>query len=185
MTDPDIELIKLIQGGNQEAFEQLVRRYERPLFSFIYKLLGDRDSAEEMVQEVFLRVYKALPTFHIRPDSKVSSWAFKIAYNLALNEQKRRNRLEKFQKTALRYGEEISRQEIFDTLANQDLKGELSLALNTLPNNQKAALLLRVNDGFSYKEISEILNMTISSIESLIFRARRNLRERLHHLERD
>ncbi len=173
MNDSDLDLIKSLQGGDQQAFASLVERYQRPLFNFVFKYLRDYHIAEDITQEAFLNIYRAAPKFEPRPGIRVSSWIFKIAYNLSVNEIRRRKRYRIFHdELNLSYNEE-------NTAACRELKDEMNEALETLPENQRAALMLRVNEEFSYKEISEILNISISATESLIFRARTRLREYL------
>jgi len=171
MNYSDLDLIKSLQGGDQQAFESLVERYQRPLFNFVFKYLRDYHTSEDIAQEAFLNIYRTAPKFEPRPGIRVSTWIFKIAYNLSLNEIKRCKRYRIFQdELNLSYNEE-------NTSSCQELKDEMNEALAILPENQRAALMLRVNEEFSYKEISEILNISVSATESLIFRARTRLRE--------
>ena len=178
MNDADLDLINSIQNGDVFAFERLVKRYQNPLLNFVFRLLRDRDGAEELVQEVFLRVYKAASKFKARPDAKVSSWIFKIAYNLSINEIKRRRRFAEF-KTGCARDEEKDMRQSLEPIRIRELENEITSALQKLPEGQKAALLLRVREGLTYKEISEVLNVSVPSVEALIFRARKYLREQL------
>ena len=90
MYDPDIELLRAIAGGDHLAFKRLVERYQSRLFNFLHRYLRDREAAEDLTQEVFLKVYQAAPRFE--PRAKVRTWIFTIAYNLAVNELRRRQR---------------------------------------------------------------------------------------------
>jgi RNA polymerase sigma-70 factor, ECF subfamily len=179
MTDSDLDLIKAVQaesflsGTGQKAFDELVKRYQKPLFNFIYRYVGERSAAEDLAQEVFLRVWQAAPRFEAR--GKVSTWIFKIAYNLSMNEIKRRRRYQNFYKG---FCDDVRAESLFpEQWESRELEADVMRALAQVPENQRAALLLRVNDGFSYKEISEILNMSPAAVESLIFRARTKLKE--------
>jgi RNA polymerase sigma-70 factor (ECF subfamily) len=166
------QLIIAIQAGNQKAYEHLVQRYQNPLFNFIYRYVGDASTAEDLTQEVFLNIWRAAPRFESR--GKVSTWIFKIAYNLSMNEIKRRRRYQKFYQCL--YDKMRSESVFSEHRKAIELEDEIMQALAQLPENQRAALLLRVNDGFSYREISDILNVSLASVESLIFRARRQLK---------
>src|SRR5208337_1719299 len=171
--DREYELIKAIGAGDILAFEMLVNRYRDPVANFISKYMGDRFGAEDIAQEVFLRVYRAASEFE--PRGKVSTWIFKIAYNLSLNEVLRRSRFcpiadiddHEFELAAPNH------------TGRKELEEEVMDAVLHLPQKQRAALLLRVNEELSYAEIANILSTSISSVESLLFRARENLRKTL------
>jgi RNA polymerase sigma-70 factor (ECF subfamily) len=176
MSDPEYALIKGIARGNQEAFERLVRRYQNPLCNFTYRYLGDRGVAEDITQEVFMQVYRTAPRFE--PRGRVSSWMFAIARNLSLNEIKRRQRLDQNEMAMQAEHEYV---DAFSSAAAEkhNLERDMMAALGELPENQRAALLLRVNEGLTYREISDALGMSVQSVESLIFRARQHLRTNL------
>jgi RNA polymerase sigma-70 factor (ECF subfamily) len=173
MADPEHDLIKAVADGDHEAFERLVKRYRNPLCNFVFRYLGDRAAAEDITQEVFMRVYRYASRFV--PQARVSTWVFKIARNLSLDEIKRRQRLH------LDEHERGSRRQSAGAApaavaAGSDLDRTVMDALAELPENQRAALLLRVNEALSYREIAEVLGLSVSSVESLIFRARQQLR---------
>jgi RNA polymerase sigma-70 factor (ECF subfamily) len=177
MDDPDIELLRAIAGGDHLAFKGLVERYQSRLFNFLYRYLREREAAEDLTQEVFLKVYQAAPRFE--PRAKVKTWIFTIAYNLAVNELRRRQRRGFFRLFAHEDREiEASKAE------NQlHLEETMTEALGLLPANQRAALLLRVRDELSYQEIAEILGVSRASVESLLFRARERLRRMVRNRE--
>jgi len=177
MVDPDLALVDATGRGDLEAFESLVKRYQCPLLNFIARVLGDRAMAEDLTQEVFLRIYRAAPRFEAR--TKVSTWIFRIAYNLALNEMDRRRRQRDLCKALRRNREESTQESITHPAERYELEEEIMAALGRLSGNQRAALLLRVNEGLSYREIGEVLGTGIQSVESLLFRARKNLRQSL------
>jgi RNA polymerase sigma-70 factor (ECF subfamily) len=178
MDDSELDLMRAIGNGDHLAFKCLVRRFQNPLVNFIFRYTGDRCTAEDLTQEVFLRVYQAAPRFE--PRANVSTWVFKIAYNLSMNELKRRRR------RGFLDHDQQGRREGFDVQAPSDpiqgweLEQEVMTALSQVPENQRAALLLRINNGLSYQEISEVLGVSVSSVESLIFRARKHLRQVLN-----
>ncbi|MGA2028391.1 MAG: RNA polymerase sigma factor [Syntrophobacteraceae bacterium] len=171
--DREYELIKAIGAGDILAFETLVKRYRDPISNFIFRYMGDRFGAEDIAQEVFLRVYRAASEFE--PRGKVSTWIFKIAYNLSLNEVLRRSRFCPITDID-DHGFELEEP---NHTGRKELEEEVMEAVRHLPQKQRAALLLRVNEGLSYAEIANILSTSISSVESLLFRARENLRKTL------
>jgi RNA polymerase sigma-70 factor (ECF subfamily) len=178
--DQDIELVQAIAGGDHLAFKRLLERYQGRLFNFLYRYLRDRHAAEDVTQEVFLKIYQAAPRF--QPRGRVRTWVFTIAYNLAMNELKRRRRRGVL---GLLSGEirEDAAAESSDPIGRLDLEEMVTKALALLPDNQRAALLLRVRDELSYREIGEILGVSRASVESLLFRARDRLRRLLRSQE--
>jgi RNA polymerase sigma-70 factor (ECF subfamily) len=180
MDDPDIELLRAIAEGDHLAFKRLVERYQSRLLNFLYRYLRDRETAEDLTQEAFLKVYQAAPRFE--PRAKVRTWIFTIAYNLAVNELRRRQRRGFFGLFVHEDRERVTMEapEAGDRL---ELAETMTKALSLLPDNQKAALLLRVRDELSYQEIGEILGVSRSSVESLLFRARERLRRLLRGRE--
>ena len=172
--DSEYKLIEAIGSGDISAFEKLIQKYRNSVLNFIYKYLGDRFGAEDLAQEVFLRVYSSAAEFE--PRGKVSTWIFKIAYNLSVNEILRRKRLCLIADTVEGKGIELAAPNPVDGL---ELKEILLDAVARLPEKQKAALLLRVNEELSYSEIGSVLSVSVSSVESLLFRARENLRKML------
>jgi len=172
--DTEHKLIEAVGKGDAAAFETLIKRYRNSVVNFIYRYVGDRYSAEDLAQEVFLRVYSSAAGFE--PKGKVSTWVFKIAYNLSLNEISRRNKIRLLCDTKTGNGVEPVAQDSFEC---EELRESMMDHIRCLPEKQKAALLLRVNEELSYAEIANILSSSVSGVESLIFRARENLRKML------
>lgn len=177
MGDSELDLIKAIGNGDHLAFKHLVKRFQNPLVNFIYGYLGDRETAQDLAQEVFLRVYEAAPRFE--PKAKVSTWLFKIGYNLSISELKRRRR-SRFLRNDPHSGRAVDVQAPSNRIESWELRQDVMTALSQVPENQRAALLLRVNNDLSYREISQVLGVSVSSVESLIFRARKRLRQVLN-----
>lgn len=175
MAESDYESIVATARGDRAAFERLVARYQRPLFNFILRYLGDRPAAEDLTQEVFLRAFEAAGRFE--PRASVASWLFKIAYNLAMNEIKRRGRFQSLSDQPVAVEAETADRDYSESSARRELEGEVASALGALTENQRAALLLRVNEGMSYREIGEVMGLSLQSVESLIFRARTRLKQ--------
>lgn len=177
MEDSDHDLMKAIGTGDHLAFEVLVGRYQCSLLNFIYRQVGDRHTAEDLTQEVFLRVYRASPEFEAR--GKVSTWIFQIAYNLCLNEMKRLRRCKRLFENLNDEEMESLKCAASDAIGLYEQQTVMLNAFAGLPENQRAALFLRVNEGLSYFEISKVLSTSIPSVESLIYRARLRLGELL------
>lgn len=174
----DFELIEAIGNGNHKAFEALVKRYQTPLFNFAYRYLADGSVAEEVTQEVFLRIYRAASEFRVKKHARASTWIFKIAYNLSMNQLKRRNRYLRWKRwyvTSL-----LPETQIPASMEDRIFLKQILSELSKLPEKQRAALLLRVDEGLSYKEISEVLQVSTSSVEALLFRARKKLKQRIN-----
>ena len=181
VVDPDLELVEATGRGDHEAFESLVKRYQRPLLNFITRF-GVQFQAEDITQEVFLRIYRAAPRFQAR--AKVSTWIFQIAYNQALTEIGRRKRQRNLNETLYQNRGENAEKTLSQPADHYEIDEILS-ALGRLPDNQRAALLLRTNEGLSYREIGAVLEVSIQSVESLLFRARTNLKHYLGKNERN
>jgi len=182
MEGSNYKLVQAIGDGNREAFEQLVKRYQKGLFNFIYRYVGERSTAEDLTQEVFLRVFLAAGRFEERAGALVSTWIYRIAYHLSLNELKRRQRFLRISNHLEDAMQGRGERSSADLMEVQALKQTIVSGLRLLPENQRAALLLRVNEGLSYQEISEVLGVSFSSVESLLFRARQTLRRHLEKL---
>ena len=175
----DVELIKAIGDGDHKAFERLADRYKNALLNFVYRYIGDMSAAQEVTQEVFLRIYKAAYKFKEIENAKVSTWIFKIAYNLSMNELKRRNRYLRLLNDHAGGKEMLDGPNTLESIENRELLKNIMLELSLIPENQRAALLLRVNQELSYLEISEVLDVSVSSVEMLIFRARKHLKQHI------
>jgi RNA polymerase sigma-70 factor (ECF subfamily) len=172
--DMEYKLVEAIGNGDNLALEQLIKKYRNSVLNFIYKYLGDKFGAEDLAQDVFLQVYSSAAEFE--PRGKVSTWIFKIAYNLSVNEILRRRRLCLLADTVEEKGIELAAP---NPLEREEFEESLMDSIQRLPEKQKAALLLRVNEELSYSEIGNVLSTSVSSVESLIFRARGNLRKML------
>ncbi|MCU0573189.1 MAG: sigma-70 family RNA polymerase sigma factor [Syntrophobacteraceae bacterium] len=175
MESAEYDLIRSIGEGDPAAFEQLIKRYEGPVLNFVYRHLWDRQTAEDLTQEVFLRVFRAASGFE--PRGGVRAWIFTIARNLCINEIKR---LERFRRLREELGVRRSSPERpmgHDDPRNREQIEKLMTALARLPESQRTALLLRANEGLRYAEIAEVLSVSVPAVESLIHRARTQLRQ--------
>jgi RNA polymerase sigma-70 factor (ECF subfamily) len=166
------------RGGDRAAFDTLFRRHTPPLVNFLARMVKDRGRAEELAQEVFIRIYNARERYE--PRARFSTWMFGIAHNLALNDldrayRKRERPLEPGAGDRDRDPAPGPDQHLDARRAGE----RLEVVLAELPERQRAALLLRSNEGFSYDEIGEALGVSRGSVKSLIHRARERLAELL------
>ncbi|UCC13054.1 MAG: sigma-70 family RNA polymerase sigma factor [candidate division WOR-3 bacterium] len=180
--DPDVELIERTARGDEQAFEQIMAKYERAVFNTIYRYIGNYDDVEDIAQEVFLRVWRHAGKFKGR--SKFSTWLYRITANRCLTYRS------KHKQPPISLDNMVEKGMIPDSLKTQTdiLQRErvrvIQQALDELPERQRMALVLCQYDGLSYKEIASAMKVSVSSVESLIFRARTALRKRFDILRK-
>lgn len=188
LRDPDVQLMLRVREGQHTAFGELVSRYQNRLLSILVHLVGDREVAEDLTQEVFLRIYRARNGYE--PTAKFSTWVFRIAQNLASNDRRLKGRRKEVQLEATESGafgdrphEQLLKEKshLMPTrqLARGELQEHVQSALETLNERQKLALLLHKFEEMTYDDIAETMEMTPSAVKSLLSRARENLRARL------
>lgn len=177
-----------VRGDVQGAFEVLVQRYQNRLVGVLLHMVGSIEEAEDLTQEVFLRVYKARKGY--KPRAKFSTWIFTIAHNLALNHLRGKNRAPAVALDKSAPGASTSAIRPADRVVSPigtpsaqmrqvELADVVREALDELGEDQKMAVLLNKFEGMGYNEIAQIMNRTEPAIKSLLARARYNLRERL------
>jgi RNA polymerase sigma-70 factor (ECF subfamily) len=182
---PSEELMARIADGDEYAFETLVHRHQTSVLNLIYRFIGDRTKAQDLAQEVFLRVWQAAKTY--KPEAKFTTWIYRITTNLCFNELKSARRKKWF---SFNRSDEDSENTLEQTLADSSPSAEdlllskernrqISDALQSLPANQRMALVLKRYDGLSYQEIAQIIGCSVSAVDSLIVRAKRTLQEKL------
>jgi len=186
--DLDSQYMMQFKNGDAHGFRVLFTKYTKKIVNFCYRFCGDRALAEELAQEVFLRVYKAAPRY--QPNAKFSTWLFRIATNVCLNETRKYRYHVKTESmdTGLRTDsgrmkrevEDQKNQQPEDLMDKKDTDIRLQQAMKRLPKKQKTALLLRTYNGFSYKEIGEQMKQSESAVKSLIHRARQTLTNMLN-----
>ncbi len=181
----DEVLIARFQQGDVQAFDVLVRRYKDQLLNYVYRFVGSRVDAEDIVQETFLRVFKN--KHYYKEIAKFSTWVYTIAGNLAKTELRRRKRRKVF--SVSNFVNEERDYDIPDSGRNPELEVESSIkdgiiqkAIEKLPSKFKEVILLRDVQGFAYEEISQILNIPLGTVKSRVNRGRLKLQEDLRFL---
>ena len=185
----DRELVQGIIDRDQAAFKELVETHQQLVVRTCYGLVHNLEDARDLAQEVFIEIMKSAAAF--RGKSKFSSWIYRISVNKSLNYLKKCKRREtialfSFQDRGGRVkGEQIADQNpslgCDDSMEEKELKEALHTAICKLPVNQKIAFTLHNYEELPYKEIAEVMNVSLSSVESLIHRAKKNLQKRLSY----
>jgi RNA polymerase sigma-70 factor (ECF subfamily) len=187
LRDPDIRLMLRVRNDEPGAFEELVTQYQHRLVGVMHHLVGNNEEAEDLAQEVFLRIYRARKTYH--PQAKFSTWMFTIANNLALNTLRSRQRkpvvpLNVHDSGPLgpRPAEQLVRDQAAQPasrMQQQELAGVIQEAINGLNERQRMAVILNKFEDMNYAEIAEVMNLSTKAVKSLLSRARMNLRAAL------
>jgi RNA polymerase sigma-70 factor (ECF subfamily) len=185
MTRTDVQLMLDVKAGDDSSFDFLLQRYRTPLVNFLYRMVRDTGMAEDLAQEVFLRVYRARKQY--TPSAKFTTWLFRIATNLALNSV-RDNRHQRLSVSldAPADGDDGAPMElparelrVDQKLIERDRTEFIRRAVWSLPEKQRAAVLLHKYEEMDYAEIAKILECSESALKSLLFRAYETLRVQL------
>jgi RNA polymerase sigma-70 factor (ECF subfamily) len=187
----DREVVALAKAGKEAAYRELLGRYERPVFSLIYRMVRDRALAEDLAQETFIKVLNALDSY--RPEFKFSSWIFKIANNAAIDQLRKREvdtlsldgapgavTAEEVEATALQATDRG--ESPLAELEARELGSQIEQAIGKLRPEYRTAILLRHVEGRAYEEIAEVMDLPLGTVKTYIHRARLELREYLVHL---
>ena len=167
LAQPDLGVLRKAQRGDERAFSLIVRAYEVPVFNYVMRLVGDRALAEDLTQEVFIRVFQGLPKFSLR--SKFTTWLFQVTKNRVLDELRARERRPR----ALVAIDDAPPLEVVDAPVEQaETIQALWQAVDALNTDLKMALLLRDVVGLSYNEIADSLDTTLATVKWRIFKAR-------------
>ena len=184
LRDPDIRLMLRVRDDDAQAFAELVELYHARLVTVMHHLVGDNEEAEDLAQEVFLRVYRGRKKYH--PKAKFSTWLYTIANNLALNilrARQRRGTVPLNVRDSGPLGPRPAEQLVLDRaepphqrIQQQELAAVVRQALDTLNERQRIAVVLNKFEDMNYAEIAEVMSLTTKAVKSLLSRARDNLR---------
>jgi RNA polymerase sigma-70 factor (ECF subfamily) len=189
MARSDVQLMLDVKAGDEQSFELLLQRYRTPLVNFLYRMVRAREEAEDLAQEVFLRVYRARKDYV--PSAKFTTWLFRIATNLALNSVRdnRHQRMEVSLDAPVTLDAEDGDEKPLDIaekhpnieqyLVEEARKKMIRHAIDKLPEKQRAAVLLHKYQELDYGDIAKILECSESALKSLLFRAYETLRVEL------
>jgi RNA polymerase sigma-70 factor, ECF subfamily len=179
----DFTLIRAVQAGDHQAFESLVRRYQRQVANLIYLTMGSRDDVDDIAQEIFIRVYRSLSKFKF--DASFFSWLYRITMNLCIDEIRKRKirrmlSLDYLTEDALEKSRKSKDYTIAsDSVLTEEKRQVIQSALQQLTSEHREVLVLREYQDLSYNEIAEILDLRLEAVKSRIFRARLELKNLL------
>src|SRR5688500_19061251 len=189
---PDADVVLLAQQGRDAAFRELLRRYERPVFSLVFRMVRDRDTAEDLAQESFIKVLNNIDRY--RPEFKFSSWLFKIANNITIDHLRRRQldtisiegapdavTGERMRATAVTVAS--GGESPLEELESKEIGASIEEAIAKLRPEYRACIILRHVEDYSYDEIAEIVKLPLGTVKTYIHRARQELREHLEDLK--
>lgn len=185
---PDADVVKLAQQGREAAYRELIRRYERPVFSLVFRMVRDREQAEDLSQETFIKVLNHIDRY--RPEFKFSSWLFKIANNLAIDHLRKRQ-LDTVSMSGSPHASTASEAEAssfeiatggetaLEELEHRELGSAIERAIASLRPEYRSCIMLRHVEGRSYEEIAATLDLPLGTVKTYIHRARHQLKEAL------
>ncbi|HVP71260.1 MAG TPA: sigma-70 family RNA polymerase sigma factor [Gemmatimonadaceae bacterium] len=188
---PDADLAALARSGRDAAFRELVRRYERPVFSLIFRMVRDRETSEDLAQETFIKVLNHIDRY--RPEFKFSSWLFKIANNLTIDHLRKRqlktisidgspHAATAAEVEASTFDVEARGESALEEMQSRELGSAIERAIAKLRPEYRACILLRHVEDRSYEEIAATLDLPLGTVKTYIHRARHELREALASL---
>ena len=187
---PDADVVALALDGRDAAHRELIKRYERPVFSLVFRMVRDRELAEDLTQDTFIKVLSHLDRY--RTDFKFSSWLFKIANNVAIDHLRRRQlatvSIDGSPHATTADAVEASRFDIsddgesaLDEMEARELGSAIERAIASLRPEYRSCILLRHVEGRSYEEIASTLDLPLGTVKTYIHRARHELRRALEH----
>lgn len=179
------EILEKLQTGSEPAFSELVERYKRQVINTCYGLVHNTEDAEDIAQDVFVEVFRSIQNF--RAESKISTWLYRIAVNRSLNfirDNKKRKWFQSFEDLVKEKNSQLQHQASENPVSeieNQQRANLLHSAIDSLPESQKTAFILNKYEDLSYKEIADVMETSVPSVESLIHRAKLNLQKKLYN----
>ena len=186
MTSTDEELVARSVGGDAESFNELILRWERPIYVLAYRTIGREEDARDVCQETFLRAFRALPGF--RGQAKFSSWLYRIALNLCRDWMRRERRAPTVQAPEgvdlldLAAAAEPS-ESIEDLVARNDLAREVERVMARLPEDQRTAIVLKEFHGLTFREIADLLGCPLSTVKTRLYQGLTVLRRELANVD--
>lgn len=185
---PDADLVALAQEGREAAYRELVRRYERPVFSLIFRMVRDREASEDLAQDTFIKVLNHIDKY--RPEFKLSSWLFKIANNVAIDYLRKRqldtvsidgspHALSAAEVEATSFDVVARQESALEEMEARELGSAIERAIQGLRPEYRACIMLRHVEGRSYEEIAATLDLPLGTVKTYIHRARHQLRDAL------
>ena len=188
----DQQVVVFAQEGREDAYRELIRRYERPVYSLIYRMVRDNETSEDLAQETFIKVLNNINRY--RPEFKFSSWLFKIANNITIDHLRRRQldtisiegapdavTGERMRATAVAVAS--GGESPLEELESRELGASIEEAIAKLRPEYRACIILRHVEDYSYDEIAEIVKLPLGTVKTYIHRARQELREHLVDLK--
>jgi RNA polymerase sigma-70 factor (ECF subfamily) len=175
--DSDIELMLRFQKGDEPAFEELVKKHTRGVLNLVYRYLGDSSRAEDVSQDIFVKVYRARMKYE--PKAKFSTWLYRIAVNHCLNEIRARKSQPSVAAPVNDLLEQPSGEDPDARISRSELQQAVKGAIDSLPENQRMAVILARYEDMSYDEIGETMGMSLEAVKSVLFRAKENLKQAL------
>lgn len=180
----DINIVKEIQNGSQQAFIKLIDDFQKTVLTTCMGFVHNISDAQDITQDVFIEVFESISKF--RGDAKLSTWIYRIAVNKSLNFIRNNKKRKFFKSIDILFDGNTQKIDVIDTSSEpheQMEQNEIAIVLNkaidSLPKKQQIAFVMHKYDDLSYKQIAEVMEVSLASVESLIFRAKANLQKRL------
>ncbi len=185
---PDADLVSLAQEGKEAAYRELIRRYERPVFSLIFRMVRDREIAEDLAQDTFIKVLNHIDRY--RPEFKLSSWLLKIANNVAIDHLRKRqldtisidgspHASSAAEVEATQIDVAAKQENALEEMEAKEIGKAIESAIESLRPEYRSCIMLRHVEGRSYEEIAAMLDLPLGTVKTYIHRARHQLREAL------
>ena len=183
----DSELARIAELGREPAFRELLIRYERPIFSLIYRMVRDRELAEDLAQETFVRAFNSIAKYN--SSKKFSSWSFRIAHNHTID-YLRKGKLDTISIHGTSSGKEgesefsitTTDESPYEFVERRELGGQIEVAIGQLREEYRMAILLFHVEGYSYAEIAETMDIPLGTAKTYLHRARKEMKEHLEYL---
>lgn len=186
LVEDDVDLMLRVKAGDAEAFNQLMDKYQRTVVNLVFRFTGDAENAEDLAQEVFLRIYRAAPRYE--PKAKFFTYLYQVTLNLCRNERERNTR-RKASSLDSRGGQDDKAWEIADPevgaetlVQRQEMAAQVQAAIQDLPQEQRQLLILQRFQDLGYEELAEVTAQTVSAVKAKLHRARLALKKKLEPL---